>query len=226
VMMPTLAQTAVLAALGGLVALDGTSVGQLMVSRPFVAAALGGLAVGRPTAGIVVGVVLEALHLAVLPVGAAKYPEGGPAAVAAGAVFAAWQDPPVATSATLLVVVLVALGMEWVGGHSVELLRRFNARFSGAPEAGITPRALAGRVGAAVGLDFARGAALTLAGVLLLDALLAAVDFSGFPQVAVGTVVRLAVVAGLASALRLFGRTHYPLFVAGAAAGAVVQWLR
>ncbi|HEX8245842.1 MAG TPA: PTS sugar transporter subunit IIC [Longimicrobium sp.] len=225
-MTPTLAQTAVLALLGGLVALDGTSVGQFMVSRPFVAAALGGLAVGRPGLGITVGVVLEALHLAVLPVGAAKYPEGGPPAVAAGAVFAAWQSPPVAASGTLLVVVLVALALEWVGGMTVERMRQFNVRFAGAPPEGLSPGDVARRHGLPIGVDFARGAALALAGVLILSLLLRVIDFSGFPELAVGTVVRLAMVAGLASALRLFGRSHYPLFIAGAAAGAVVAWLR
>ncbi|HET7464464.1 MAG TPA: PTS sugar transporter subunit IIC, partial [Longimicrobium sp.] len=70
----TLAETVAVTLIGGLVALDGTSVGQFMVSRPFIAAALGGLAVGRPAEGVAAGVVLEARHLAVLPVGAARYP--------------------------------------------------------------------------------------------------------------------------------------------------------
>jgi hypothetical protein len=225
-MTPTLAQTAVLALLGGLVALDGTSVGQFMVSRPFVAAALGGLAVGRPVLGIQAGIVLEALHLAVLPVGAAKYPEGGPAAVAAGGVFAASQSSPVAGSAALLAAVLVALALEWAGGHTVERMRQFNVRFAGAPPEGLTPGQVARRHGAPIAVDFGRGAALTLVGVAVLDLLLRSVDFSGFPEVATGTVVRLAVVAGLASALRLFGRGRYPFFLAGAAAGAAVAWLR
>jgi mannose/fructose/N-acetylgalactosamine-specific phosphotransferase system component IIC len=225
-MTPTVAQTAVLALLGGLVALDGTSVGQFMVSRPFVAAALGGVAVGRPGLGMAVGVVLEALHLAVLPVGAAKYPEGGPPAVAAGAVFAASQSPAVATSGTLLVALLVALALEWVGGHTVETMRQFNVRFAGAPPEGLTPGQVARRHGTPVAVDFLRGAVLTVLGVVILELVLGAIDFSGFPEIAVGTVVRLAMVAGLASALRLFGRSHYPLFVAGAAIGGVVAWLR
>lgn len=225
-MSPSPAQTAVLALLGGLVALDGTSVGQFMVSRPFVAAALGGLAVGRPMLGIQAGIVLEALHLAVLPVGAAKYPEGGPPAVAAGAVYAASQSPPVAASATLLVCVLLALGLEWVGGHTVERMRQFNVRFAGAPPEGLTPGGVARRHGTPVAVDFLRGAALTLLGVVALALLVRGIDFSGFPEIAVGTVIRLSVVAGLASALRLFGRGNYPFFLAGAAAGAVVAWLR
>jgi hypothetical protein len=220
------AQTAAAAVLGGFLALDGTSVAQLMVSRPFVAAALGGALVGRPAQGMAVGVVLEALHLAVLPVGASRYPEPGPAAVAAGSVYAAAQAPPASASATLLIAVLCALALEWIGGRTVVALRQANARFAGAPPEGLSPGALARRHGTPVALDFARGTGLTLAGVLGLGALLSTVDLTGFPGVATGTVVRLAAVAGIASALRLFGRANYPLFLAGAGAGALVAWLR
>jgi mannose/fructose/N-acetylgalactosamine-specific phosphotransferase system component IIC len=219
------AQTAAIALLGGVLALDGTSVGQMMVSRPFVAAALGGLAIGRPAAGMAVGVVLEALHLAVLPVGASRYPEGGPAAAVAGALYAA-QAPAPWAGATLLAAVLFALAMEWIGGRTVIALRQFNVRFAGAPAEGLTPGGLARRHGIPIAADFLRGAALALAGALGLQALLGAVDLSGFHSLAAGTVVRLATAAGIASALRLFGRAHYPLFVAGALAGALVAWLR
>lgn len=224
-MILTAAQVVAVTLIGGLVALDATSVGQFMISRPFVAAALGGLVVGRPAQGIVAGVVLEALHLAVLPVGAAKYPEGGPPALAAGAVYAA-NFPPVAQGATLLVAVLVALALEMVGGRTVEAMRQVNVRFAGAPADGLTPGQLARRHLAPVAIDFARGALLTLAAVLLLGWLLRAIDFAGFPEVAIGSILRLSVVAGLASALRLFGRAHWPLFAAGAAAGVLVAWLR
>ena len=127
------AQTAAATVLGGLLALDGTSVAQLMVSRPFVAATLGGVLAGRPAEGMAVGLVLEALHLAVLPVGASRYPEGGPAAVAAGAVYAAAHAPPATAQAALLVAVLLALALEWAGGRTVAALRQFNVRFAGAP---------------------------------------------------------------------------------------------
>lgn len=219
------AETAAAAALGGLLALDATSVGQVMVSRPLVAATLGGLLAGRPAQGLAVGIVLEALHLAVLPVGASRYPEGGPAAAVAGVAYAA-QPPAFGGSAALLVAVLFALALEWIGGRTVVWLRQCNARFAGAPAGEITPGGLARRHGIPVALDFLRGAVLTLAGVLALDAILGVTDVRGFPDVAADTVVRLAAAAGIASALRLFGRAHYPLFVAGVAAGALVAWLR
>jgi len=221
----TLSAAAAIALLGGLLALDGTSVGQVMVSRPFVAASLGGLVAGRPAMGMAIGIVLEALHLAVLPVGASRYPEGGPAAAVAGAAYAA-NAPAEGGSAALLAAVLFALAMEWVGGRTVVWLRHWNARFAGAPPEGLAPGALARRHALPIAADFARGALLTLAGVLALDALLGGADVAGFPDVGAATVVRLAAAAGIASALRLFGRAHYPLFLAGAAAGALVAWLR
>ncbi|MFL5383143.1 MAG: hypothetical protein ACJ8GN_11550 [Longimicrobiaceae bacterium] len=216
---------AAVALLGGLLALDGTSVGQVMVSRPLVAASLGGCIAGRPALGMAIGIVLEALHLAVLPVGASRYPEGGPAAAVAGAAYAA-NAPEGGGSTVLLAAVLFALAMEWVGGRSVVLLRQANVRFAGAPPEGISPGALARRQAVPIAADFLRGALLALLGVVALDALLGAADVAGFPDVAAGTVVRLAAAAGIASALRLFGRAHYPLFLAGAAAGALVAWLR
>src|SRR3712207_4803620 len=150
-MIPDPLSLLALAALGGAVALDGTSVGQLMLSRPLVAATLGGLAMGSPAEGIVAGVVLESLHLAVLPVGAAKYPEGGPPAVVAGAAFAGTGH----SYAALLGAVLFALAWEWVCGLTVSALRQFNVRFDGV-EGGIDPAALARRHWAPIGLDFAR----------------------------------------------------------------------
>lgn len=235
-MIPDPALLAALALLGGLVALDGTSVGQFMLSRPLVAGALGGLLAGAPSQGVIAGLVLEALHLAVLPVGAARYPEGGPAALVAGALYAS-ADPasaaeaPIAGATGLLVIVLFALAWEWVGAATVERMRHFNVRFAGAPrprDAG--PAAVARRHGTAIALDFARGALVSLAGAVMLGALLGAlvdaVDLGRFRDDWAMLAIGASVAAGTASALRLFGRGHYPLFLAGAAAAALLTWLR
>ncbi|HYJ80524.1 MAG TPA: PTS sugar transporter subunit IIC [Longimicrobiaceae bacterium] len=216
-MIPDLPLLAALAVLGGLVALDGASVGQLMLSRPFAAATLGGLAAGRPGEGMVAGVVLEALHLAVLPVGAASYPEGGPPAVAAGAAFAASGH----SYAALLGIVLFALGCEWVGGKTVERMRQLNVRFSGVAP-GAAPGTVGRRVAAAVALDFARGALLALAAALLLGWLLGRVQLSRVPEEWARLALGLTVAAAVASALRLFGRGHWPFFAAGALGGAAL----
>lgn len=199
--------------LGGWVAVDGTSWGQFMVSRPFVAATLAGWAAGNATAGLAIGLVLEAFHLTVLPVGAARYPEGGPPAVVAGALFAASE----LTAATLLPLVVLGLGWEWVSGQTVRYMRIFNIRLvrgEGAASAGALER----RHRAAILVDFARGALLVAVGVALQVAILAplsphwALDEGIVRLLLVGAVVGL-----LAGALRLFpGRGA--LFVAGALA--------
>ena len=71
--------------LGGIAGVDATSVAQTMISRPFIVATLTGLLVGRPEEGLILGAILELFALVILPVGAARYPEAGTAAVAATA---------------------------------------------------------------------------------------------------------------------------------------------
>jgi PTS system mannose-specific IIC component len=77
---------------GTVVGLDLVSVGQVMISRPLVAATVTGLILGDPVSGATIGMVLELFALEVLPVGASRYPDYGPASVAAAAVAAA-GDP-------------------------------------------------------------------------------------------------------------------------------------
>lgn len=155
----------VLMLVGGIVAVDGTSFGQVMVSRPFVAATLGGLIVGDPVQGATMGLILEAFHLGVLPVGAAKYPEGGPAAVAAAAVYAGSDLQP----SNLLVLVLFALLLEWLGGQTVQLLRRVNVHLMSPPAgSGWTAGGLERRHLAAIALDYLRGMLLVAVGILVL----------------------------------------------------------
>ena len=70
------AELARLALLGGLLGLDGTSAGQFMVSRPLVAGALTGWAVGDVTTGILVGAVLELFLRVSSPTGGERSPGG------------------------------------------------------------------------------------------------------------------------------------------------------
>jgi PTS system sorbose-specific iic component len=220
--MPEAALLPLLALVGGVVALDATAVGQLMLSRPLAAATLGGAVAGAPAEGLVVGVFLEALHLAVLPVGAAKYPEGGPAAVAAGAAAAG----ALPGDAEILLIVLFALVWETVSGLTVERMRHLNVRFAGIPPEGATPAAVARRHLGAVAIDFARGTALTLAAVLLLGWLLDAAALERVPAGWARAALELSLVAGAASGLRLFGRGRWPFFVSGAALALLVLFLR
>jgi PTS system mannose-specific IIC component len=210
------AEVLVLALLGGVLALDGTSVGQFMVSRPLVACILAGLVMGDPSAGAMAGLVLEALHIAVLPVGAARYPEAAPASVAAAAVYAGGGG-----EALLLGVVLFALGWEWVGSWSVTRLRELNVRtaaFDGSP---VAPETVERRHLAAIAADFARGVVVTALGVVLLDRLVRLVPLERVPEGWAPLALGLAASAAVASSARLFGRKRLAWFAAGAVAGAV-----
>jgi mannose/fructose/N-acetylgalactosamine-specific phosphotransferase system component IIC len=204
--------------LGGVVAVDGTSFGQLMVSRPFVAAAVAGWIVGDPVHGAAMGVVLEAFHLAVLPVGAAKYPEGGPPAVAGGAVYAA-SNP---TAGTLLLLVLFVLLLEWVAGESVRILRQINVRLiSGASGERWTAARLERRHLAAIVLDYLRGILLVTVSLLALIGVARLLVPLWAISESITAVLVTAMVAGLlAGALRGVGSRIW--FAAAGAAGALL----
>jgi hypothetical protein len=212
-----------LALLGGLAALDGTSLGQLMVSRPLVAASVTGALMGAPVQGAMLGLFLEALHLAVLPVGASRYPEGGPPAVAGAAIFAGSHG----TYAELLPVVLFCLVWEWACGLTVSWLRHSNARFALPPGVeSVGAGSLQRRQWGAIATDLVRGAVLTVAGVWLLTAFLWLLPLKGPPEHLAQLTLGTAAAASVAASLRLFGRRRLRLFVLGAAAGAALLVLR
>ena len=108
---------------GTLVGLDLVTGPQVMIARPFVAGTVAGAVLGDIAAGATVGAVLELYALDVLPVGAARYPDYGPAAVAAAAA---------AANAPLQVAVGPAVGLGlvvgWIGEVAMHQLRRANAR--------------------------------------------------------------------------------------------------
>ena len=113
---------AALLAWGTLVGLDLVSVAQSMIARPVVAGAVAGMLLGDPAAGFRVGVLVELFALDVLPIGAARYPDYGPATVAATAVAAGspWE-------LSLGLAGTVGLLVSVVGGWSLQQLRRRNA---------------------------------------------------------------------------------------------------
>lgn len=112
-------------AVGTLVGLDLASVSQIMISRPLAAGLLGGAVAGDPVAGIAVGALLEFFAMETLAVGAARFPDYGPAAVACGALAA--SRPMGRTAPVLLGLVLLAIAAAWVGGWLMHLVRRANA---------------------------------------------------------------------------------------------------
>jgi mannose/fructose/N-acetylgalactosamine-specific phosphotransferase system component IIC len=212
-----LAEWLVLALLGGVLALDGTSVGQFMLSRPIVACVLAGWIAGDPAAGAMLGMVLEALHVAVLPVGAARYPEGAPAAVAAAGVYASTG----AGEWLLLPAILFALAWEWVGSWTVSRLREFNVRVAVPDGTPLEPAAVGRRHLAAVAVDFARGTVVTAVGLVLLLYLAGVLPLAGFPRGWGRLAAAIAAAAAVGSSMRLFGRQRLAWFAAGALAGAV-----
>ena len=104
---------------GVVVGVDLVSFPQAMLGRPLVAATVAGLLLGSVETGLLIGVLLECFALDVLPVGASRYPDYGPAAVSA--VFAAWLAPEQTGGA-----VLVGLVLALVAGRAMDLQRRFN----------------------------------------------------------------------------------------------------
>ena len=149
--------------LGGVLALDATSVGQLMLSRPLAAGLLSGWIAGDVPGGLLVGVILEIYLLVAFPVGGARFPEGATATVV-GAVTAATYPGPGALA------LAVGIGLAWgqVGGWSISALRTLNGGLAPDPtDMKLTPGRVVGGHLFAVVLDFLRGALVTGTGVWL-----------------------------------------------------------
>jgi mannose/fructose/N-acetylgalactosamine-specific phosphotransferase system component IIC len=121
--------TAVLpvALLGGLLGLDTVSFPQAMLSRPLVAATMGGALVGSPTGGLLLGAVLELIALETLPFGASRYPEWGSASVVGGALFA---SAPARSAGALTLAMMASLAIAWIGGWTMVKLRQRNAKWA------------------------------------------------------------------------------------------------
>jgi len=108
---------------GTLVGVDLVSLPQMMIARPLVAGTVAGAILGDIPTGLKLGVVFELLQYDILPVGAVRYPEYGPATVAAVATAHA--------SAGVLGLglgALVGLVTGLFGGVTINVLRRVNSR--------------------------------------------------------------------------------------------------
>ena len=212
---------------GTLVGIDLVSVPQMMIARPLVAGAGAGLLVGDVEMGLRLGVVLELFQFDVLPVGAARYPEYGPATVAA-VVLAHGIDGASATG----VGVGLALVLAMVGGLSLHGVRTLNARavrqWAAQLEAG-DPQTLTRLHLAGMLRDLAR--ALLVTAFSLAVAWLA-IRFGAATLPAPLLVATSVAVCGAALAtggmglLRLVGRgPNLKWLAAGITAGLVLAWL-
>ena len=224
----TLEQVGILLAWGTLVGLDLVTMPQAMIARPLVAGAVAGALLGDLETGLRLGVIFELFQYDILPMGAVRYPEYGPATVAA---VGAAHTAAGALGIGLGVVVGLVTGL--LGGISIHLMRRLNARAVRRS----TPALERGDVGVLVRLhvmcilrDAARAAVVTWVGLVLAvgghDLLVGALAVRGALVVAV-VVTGAAVAAGTVGTLRLVGRgPDLRWFAAGLLGGAAGVWLR
>jgi len=213
-----------LSVVGGLLALDNTSVGQVMVSRPMVVGLVTGWILGTPAAGFAMGTVLEVYLLVSFPVGGTRFPEGAPATVVAVAT-ASWSTLPGAFP------IGIATGLIWgqLGGLSISGMRSLNARLAPGDEDRITPRRVVLSHLAGILLDFCRAAAVTggglLAGRLVVTHLAGAWPLDEQAtrgMVLLGAFVSLGILLRSFGGLRLRGEL---LAAAGMIGGLLVGWL-
>lgn len=184
---------------GGALGLDAVSFPQAMVSRPLVAASLGGLWAGNASLGFWVGGLLELLWMRELPVGGARHADAAPAAFAAGAGYAMSDG----SATTLLVALGIAIVSGWIGSWTVHALRRWNGALV-APLAGrpTPPANLVGRHLAALASDFGRAAGLTVLWIVLLRAFVARAQAAASVDAVAAGVLLLGSAAALGTALR------------------------
>ena len=214
---------------GTFVGVDLVSVPQMMIARPLVAGTVAGAILGDVETGLKLGVVFELLQYDILPVGAVRYPEYGPATIAAVATAHASTG---VLGLGLGAVVGLVTGL--IGGISLHLLRRVNSRVVHAATATLEsgdPRALMRLHVGAVLRDALRAALVTTIGLAL--AWIARPLLGGVLSPRDATLIAVAAVAaalaaGAAGTLRLVGRgPNLAWFAAGLGGGIVAAaWLR
>jgi mannose/fructose/N-acetylgalactosamine-specific phosphotransferase system component IIC len=190
---------------GTVAGLDLVSAGQVMVGRPLVAGTLAGMLTGDAAAGAMVGMTLELFALELLPVGGARYPDYGPAAVA-GAATAAGVPGVLGLGPAIA----VALVVGYLGERTVQLVRRGNSEDARRNRIGLDAGdpACLGRVhGRGMLRDGIRALLVTLFGLALAAVVRRWLPLDLRGAVLVGTVaVGAAFAVAAAGALRLAGR--------------------
>ncbi|HEV8125855.1 MAG TPA: PTS sugar transporter subunit IIC [Gemmatimonadales bacterium] len=228
--MITLPLLLVLLLWGTIVGLDVVTFPQSMVSRPLVAGTVTGMLIAlvvpdsrlNPVfTGMLVGSVLELYALDVLPFGAARYPDFGPATVSAVYAALGWKPEAGLGGATAVGLVTAVLG-----GWTMQMVRRANAaaiqRKAAALAAGDT-RAIRSLQLGGIRRDIARSAGVTACGLLLgiiIWPLLppGSENFRWVSVVAVGG----GVAAALSGAIRVAGRTRRLAWVMAGLAGGIL----
>ena len=214
---------------GTLVGVDLVSLPQMMIARPLVAGTVAGAILGDIETGLQLGVVFELLQYDILPVGAVRYPEYGPATVAAVATAHASSGV-----LGLGLGALVGLVTGLIGGITIHVLRRLNSSAVHAAAATLEsgdPRALLRLHLGAMLRDGVRAALVTAVGLGL--AAIARPLLAGGLSLRDATLLAIAaaasaLAAGAAGTLRLVGRgPNLTWFAAGLGGGIVAAaWLR
>lgn len=214
---------------GTLVGVDLVSLPQMMIARPIVAGTVTGAILGDIPAGLMLGVMFELLQYDILPVGAVRYPEYGPATVAAVATAHA--------SAGVLGLglgALVGLVTGLVGGLTINELRRWNSRIVSAAAATLESGDAQALVRLHIGgllRDGLRAMLVTALGLFLawLARPLLGGPLSARDAIVLATAaVAAGLAAGAAGTLRLVGRgPNLRWFAAGLGGGLLVAvWLQ
>jgi PTS system mannose-specific IIC component len=211
---------------GTLVALDLVSVPQMMIARPLVAGTVAGWIAGDLASGFRLAVVMELFALDVLPVGAARYPDYGPATVG-GAVLVAHRGP---WEETLGLAVALALIVASLGGWTLGRLRHRIGRAVQRSAAGLESGdvGIIGRLQlGSIMLDASRGLLLTSVALLLVSL----ADRYVRPDAGTGALLSvIAIGSGIAAviggALRSAGRgARLRWLVGGGMLGLLLVWL-
>jgi hypothetical protein len=211
------------------VGLDATSFPQVMLSRPLVAGTLVGVLFGDPASGALIGALLEVFQLPVLPMGAARYPDAGTAAVAAAAAYlhtaAAPIDPP-----ALLFCLLGGLTWGRAAGMSADWLREYNGGLAVLdPAAGPAPRLVERRHLRCMLRDYARAVVMCGIGTVFALALSrAGTQLWSAPPLLALTGIGVVAAGAIGSGLAMFGgwRERQLPFLAGALLGALALLMR
>ena len=216
-----------LLALGAIVGLDLVSFPQVMLARPIVAGAGAGLLLGDVGVGLRIGVLFELFQYDILPVGATRYPEYGPATVIAVGAAHAFALPFGIGLATV-----VGLFTAMIGGISLQILRRLNTRAVSAAAPALERgdvRALYRLHFSGAARDLLRAAIVTAFGLALVavtrEFVVPALSHRGERLLSVAA-TGAGLAAGAAGTLRLVGLgVHLKWLAAGLVGGIVLAWM-
>ncbi len=217
--------------LGGVVASDTTAAFQMLISHPLVACTLAGVVLQNVQLGLSLGILLELLWMAEVPVGGVRTNESNVGALVATTVLItlsrAVQRPELLLCSAVVWGVVVA----WVGGSVVRgtrhvntlLLHRADAAAARGDMRGVSWCHVQG-----IALSFAAGVLLTavgvLAGIRLLGPLVRLVPASADRLLILTPAVVLGVGIGAVATLLLQRKNSWALGT-GALVGVLLQWL-